>query len=171
MTDVARLSAIAMSGLIKAGEVSPTECTVAVLDRMAAWAPALNAFVDFDPEGALIQARAATDATRHGVEIGPLHGIPVTVKNNQAVRGFMTHRGSRLTPTEPAAADTPLGPHQPGALKGQEDLLQVRLGEPGALGNVTDRGRSSALVEREREERSAGVVPPGRNLHLPIGLM
>ena len=108
MTDVARLSAIAMSGLIKAGELSPTECTVAVLDRMAAWAPALNAFVDFDPEGALIQARAATDATRHGVEIGPLHGVPVTVKNNQAVRGFSTRRGSRLTSTEPAAADAPL---------------------------------------------------------------
>ena len=62
MTDVARLTAVAMSALVRARELSPTECTVAVLDRMAAWSLALNAFVDFDPEGALIQARAATDS-------------------------------------------------------------------------------------------------------------
>ena len=108
MTDVARLSAVAMSALVRARELSPTECTVAVLDRMAAWSPALNGFVDFDPEGALIQARAATDSTRHGSEIGPLHGVPVTVKSNQAVRGFPTRRGSRLTSTDPAIADAPL---------------------------------------------------------------
>ena len=108
MTDVARLSAIEMSELIRRRELSPTECTVAVLDRMAAWAPALNPFVDFDPEGALIQARAATDVMRHGAEVGPLHGVPVTIKSNQAVRGFPTRRGSRLTSTEPAPADAPL---------------------------------------------------------------
>lgn len=108
MTDVARMSAVAMANLIRRGELSPTECTVAVLDRMAVWIPALNPFVDFDPEGALIQARAATDALRHGAEVGPLHGVPVTIKNIQAVRGFPTMRGSRLASTEPAPTDAPL---------------------------------------------------------------
>ena len=108
MTDVARLSAVAMADLIRRGELTPTECTVAVLNRMAEWIPALNPFVDFDPEGALIQARAATDVMRHGAEIGPLHGVPVTIKNIQAVRGFPTMRGSRLASTEPAPADAPL---------------------------------------------------------------
>ena len=108
MTDVARLSAVSMANLIRRGQLSPTECTVAVLDRMAEWIPALNPFVDFDPEGALIQARAATDALRHGAEIGPLHGVPVTIKNVQSVRGFPTMRGSRLTSTAPAPTDAPL---------------------------------------------------------------
>ncbi len=108
MSDVARLSAVAMADLIRRGELTPTECTVAVLNRMAEWIPALNPFVDFDPEGALIQARAATDVMRHGAEIGPLHGVPVTIKNIQAVRGFPTMRGSRLASTEPAPADAPL---------------------------------------------------------------
>jgi aspartyl-tRNA(Asn)/glutamyl-tRNA(Gln) amidotransferase subunit A len=108
MTDVARLSAVAMADLIRRGEVTPTECTVAVLNRMVEWIPALNPFVDFDPEGALIQARAATDALMHGAEVGPLHGVPVTIKNIQAVRGFPTLRGSRLASTEPAPADAPL---------------------------------------------------------------
>jgi aspartyl-tRNA(Asn)/glutamyl-tRNA(Gln) amidotransferase subunit A len=108
MTDVARLSAVAMADLIRRGELTPTECTVAVLNRMAEWIPALNPFVDFDPEGALIQARAATDVMRHGAAIGPLHGVPVTIKNIQAVRGFPTMRGSRLASTEPAPADAPL---------------------------------------------------------------
>lgn len=108
MTDVARMTAVAMADLIRRGQLSPTECTVAVLDRMAEWIPALNPFVDFDPEGALIQARAATDALRHGAEVGPLHGVPVTIKNIQAVRGFPTMRGSRLASTEPASTDAPL---------------------------------------------------------------
>jgi len=108
MTDVAGLSAIAMAELIRRGELSPTECTVAVLDRMAEWIPALNPFVDFDPDGALVQARDATDALTRGTEIGPLHGVPVTIKNIQAVRGFPTLRGSRLTSQEPAQDDAPL---------------------------------------------------------------
>lgn len=108
MTDVARMSAVALADLIRRGELTPTECTVAVLNRMAEWIPAINPFVDFDPEGALIQAKAATDALRRGVEVGPLHGVPVTIKNIQAVRGFATMRGSRLASTDPAQADAPL---------------------------------------------------------------
>jgi hypothetical protein len=65
-----------------------------------------------------------------------------------------------------AAADAPLGPDEAGALEGEQDLLQVGLGEPGALRDVPDRrGTGAAAVERQGQQRSTGVVTPGRHLH------
>ena len=52
-----------------------------------------------------------------------------------------------------AAADPALGADQPGALEGEEDLLEVGLGEPGALGDVADRGRRGLRpVQGQRQE-------------------
>lgn len=94
--------------LISQRDLSPRELTEAVLARCAAWEPALNAFVHFDPQGAMRQAEAATEAIARGEPLGPLHGVPVTIKNLQDVAGFATRRGSRLTPDAPALADAPL---------------------------------------------------------------
>ena len=55
-----------------------------------------------------------------------------------------------------AAADAPLGAHEPGALEGEQDLLQVGLGEAGALGDVAHRrGARLVGVQRERQQRPA----------------
>ena len=69
-----------------------------------------------------------------------------------------------------AAAHAPLGADQAGALQGEQDLLEVGLGEPGALGDVPDRGRAvpSVGVERQRQERAARVVTSGGYLHRPM---
>ena len=64
-----------------------------------------------------------------------------------------------------AAAHAPLRAHQAGALEGQEDLLEVGLGEARALGDVAHRGGRRARVQGERQQRPAGVVTPGRHLH------
>ena len=54
----------------------------------------------------------------------------------------------------------------PGALEREEDLLEVRLGEPGALGDVAHRGGARLVgVERERQQRPARVVAPRRDPH------
>ena len=67
-----------------------------------------------------------------------------------------------------AAADAALGAHQPGALEGQQDLLEVGLGQAGALGDVAHRRRPVAVgVERQRQQRPAGVVTSGRDAHDP----
>jgi len=71
-----------------------------------------------------------------------------------------------------ATTDATLGAHDARALEGQENLLQVGLGEPGPLGDVSNR-RWAGLrsVEGKGEERSAGVVTSRRYLHahsLPI---
>ena len=65
-----------------------------------------------------------------------------------------------------AAADAPLGADEAGALQRQQDLLEVGLGEPGALGDVADRGGARLVaVQGQREQGPAGVVTSRRDLH------
>ncbi len=64
------------------------------------------------------------------------------------------------------APDAALGPHEPGALQGEEDLLQVRLREPRPVGDVPHGGGAELVgVERERQQSAAGVITARRNLH------
>lgn len=108
MSDLATLTAVEQAQLIRDRRASPVEVTRAVLDRIAAWEPRINAFAALDAERAMIAARAAEVMVMAGVPLGPLHGVPVTIKDVQAVEGLPTRRGSRLTPATPAAADAPL---------------------------------------------------------------
>jgi hypothetical protein len=65
-----------------------------------------------------------------------------------------------------AAADPALGAHDARALEREEDLLEVGLGQAGAVGDLAHGGRRAALaVERERQQRSARIVAAGRDLH------
>ncbi len=106
--DPATASAVDIVARVRSREWSPVEVTEALLARIAEWEPHLNAFVDLDADGARRQARAAADAVARGDELGPLHGVPVTVKNIQAVAGLPTRRGSRLSDATPAPEDAPL---------------------------------------------------------------
>jgi hypothetical protein len=65
--------------------------------------------------------------------------------------------------------DTPLRAHQPGALQSEENLLQVGLGQPGALCDVAHgRGLRLAGVKCKRQQSPARVIAPGGYLHLSI---
>ena len=64
-----------------------------------------------------------------------------------------------------ATADTALGPHEAGALERQQDLLEVRLGQAGALGDVADRRRPLLVAQCQRQERSTRVVASGGDAH------
>ncbi|WP_375458240.1 amidase family protein [uncultured Enterovirga sp.] len=105
--DLATLTAREMAALVRSRQASAVEVTEAVLARMERWEPRLNAFVRLDPEGAREAARAADEAVGRGDPLGPLHGVPITIKDVQAVRGLPTRRGSRLSDPAPAAADAP----------------------------------------------------------------
>ena len=64
------------------------------------------------------------------------------------------------------AADASLRADEPGAFECKQDLLKVRLGECGALGDVTHRRRTDLIaMQREAEERPAGIVSSGRYAH------
>jgi aspartyl-tRNA(Asn)/glutamyl-tRNA(Gln) amidotransferase subunit A len=106
-TELAILPARVLRDMVAARQASPVEITEAVLARIAAWEPRLNAFVVLDADRALEAARAAERAVMAGAPLGPLHGVPITIKDIQAVQGLPTRRGSRLTDPAPATADAP----------------------------------------------------------------
>ncbi len=92
---------------IRSKKISPVEVAETHLERIARINPRLNAFVDYQPEVVLTQARAAEEAVRRGDLLGPLHGVPLSIKSSMDVVGHRCEAGSRLRagniPTEDAA--------------------------------------------------------------------
>ena len=74
-------SAAELAALIRKRELSPVEVMQAVIARIEARNPSLNAMVFTDFEGALAAARKAEEAVMSGAELGPLHGVPTAMKD------------------------------------------------------------------------------------------
>lgn len=94
--DVVWRSALDLAALVRRKAVSPVEITGAVLDRLEATAAALNAFCLVTADEARAAARDAEIAVVKGEPLGPLHGVPVSIKDVLALRGHPTTGGSRL---------------------------------------------------------------------------
>ncbi|HXG50390.1 MAG TPA: amidase [candidate division Zixibacteria bacterium] len=107
-TDPSRLSASAAAAWIRAGRISSEELVRACLDRIAEADAAIEAWAFLDPEHALEQARAADRWRAAGRATGPLHGVPVGVKDIFDTADMPTENGSVLcagrTPASDAAA-------------------------------------------------------------------
>lgn len=82
--------------LLRQGSVSPVDLTESCLARIAAVEPKLNAFVTVTADLAREQARVAAAELAAGRDRGPLHGIPVAVKDLFATKGIRTTAGSRI---------------------------------------------------------------------------
>jgi aspartyl-tRNA(Asn)/glutamyl-tRNA(Gln) amidotransferase subunit A len=106
-TDLALLSAEAMLAAYARRRLTPVDVLQAITERVARLNPALNAFVVMNPK-ALDAAGESAMRWRSGRPIGPLDGVPVTVKDLLDLAGFPTRRGSRTTPTEAVPDDAPL---------------------------------------------------------------
>ncbi len=102
------LSAREIAAQIRRKEVSPVEVARTHLDRIERLNPKLNAFVDYRPEVVLVQARDAEKAILRGDELGPLHGVPVSIKSSIDVAGHRCEAGTRLRAGYIAAEDAPL---------------------------------------------------------------
>ena len=83
-------TAARLARAIRAGRLSSVEATQAHLDRIARLNGPLNALVVIDRAGALKAARAADRARAAGRSLGPLHGVPITIKEAFDVRGMHT---------------------------------------------------------------------------------
>ena len=81
---------------LRAGAVSPVELTRACLERIERIDPVLHAFVSVDAESALQAARAAEREIAAGHHRGPLHGMPIAIKDNYDTVGVATRNGSQV---------------------------------------------------------------------------
>lgn len=93
---------------IRTRRISPVEIIDAHLERIESWQPKLNAFVHVDAERARAQARSAEAAVVRGHSLGPLHGVPLTIKSCIDVSGWPCPAGSLLRRDYVPAADAPL---------------------------------------------------------------
>ncbi len=82
--------------LYRQRKTSPLEVMRAVLERVDAVNPKLNAIVTLEREPALKAARTATAALKKGKKLGPLHGVPVTIKDLTHTKGIRTTWGSKV---------------------------------------------------------------------------
>lgn len=96
-----------LTAQIRRGTVSAVEVVEAHLDRIEDWNGTVNAFVDVYTEEALETAREADRARARGEQLGPLHGVPVAVKDNYAVEGKRFTSGSVTLADNRADADDP----------------------------------------------------------------
>jgi aspartyl-tRNA(Asn)/glutamyl-tRNA(Gln) amidotransferase subunit A len=93
--------------MIRHKEVSPVEVTRAVLERMEALHPTLNAFCTVTADGALATARRAEQAVARGESLGRLHGVPFSIKDLAFTAGVPTMSGSHIFATRVPTADAP----------------------------------------------------------------
>ena len=101
------LGAHALTAAYRAGEFSPVEVTASVLAHIERWEPHLCATYLLRPDLALDQARASEARWARGEPLGPLDGVPVTIKDNIATRGDPVPLGTTGTDLTPAADDAP----------------------------------------------------------------
>ena len=93
--DPAFLSVVAARDAIRAGTLTPTALTDACLARIRALDPQLEAWIHVDEAGARAEAARRTEEAKAGQWRGPLHGIPVGIKDIFDVAGMPTTAGAR----------------------------------------------------------------------------
>lgn len=103
--DIAWLPATDLAAKIRTRELSPTEVATAVLDRVERVNPDVNAIVNLDRDQVLRDAAELTAAVTRGDELGPLHGVPYTIKDLTNVAGVPTTFGMIPLKDNVAAAD------------------------------------------------------------------
>lgn len=108
MEDLWRLSAAEIAALIRSKKISAKEAASAALARLDAVNPKINAVVDHRPKDVLAQAEAIDAAIARNDDLGPLAGVPVTVKVNIDQVGFATTNGLKLQRDVIAQSNSPV---------------------------------------------------------------
>ena len=106
-TDLHGLSAQALVAAYRSHSLSPVEVTRAVLAHIDRWEPHIHATYLLRPEQALAQAQASEQRWQRDAPLGPLDGVPTTVKENIATQGDPVPLGTAAVTLVPAAADAP----------------------------------------------------------------
>jgi Asp-tRNA(Asn)/Glu-tRNA(Gln) amidotransferase A subunit family amidase len=96
LSDLIALSAVEAASRIRAGEIGSEELVRACLDAVAAREQEIGAWTYLDPDYALAQAREADEIRRLGRDVGPLHGVPVGIKDIIETEDMPTENGSPI---------------------------------------------------------------------------
>ncbi|MBC7739603.1 MAG: amidase, partial [Candidatus Saccharibacteria bacterium] len=156
-----------LSASYRNGSQTPSQVVETALDRFSTLEPSLNAFADPMADLVRLQAQVATADIAAGLTLGPLHGIPVAIKDLIEVAGVPTGYGSRVLPPQIATRDAILVARLRAAgaiIFGKTNLLEYAYGiahpDVGQTNNPHDptrtaggsSGGSAAAV-------AAGIVP------------
>ncbi|MEM7751228.1 MAG: amidase [Pseudomonadota bacterium] len=96
MTKLNELTATEAASKLAAGEITAEQLVQSCLDRIAEREEDVQAWVYLDPDHALAQARAADEARKSGKGVGPLHGLPVGIKDIIDTADMPTENGSAM---------------------------------------------------------------------------
>jgi aspartyl-tRNA(Asn)/glutamyl-tRNA(Gln) amidotransferase subunit A len=102
--------AVRLAEMIRQKQLSPVELMTALLARIEALNPRVNAFAHLAGDAAMEAARNAEQALMQGDRIGRLHGVPVTIKDLAITRDMPTQMGSHIFAGNQPAEDTPIVP-------------------------------------------------------------
>jgi aspartyl-tRNA(Asn)/glutamyl-tRNA(Gln) amidotransferase subunit A len=137
---------------LRAGTITSEQATERCLANIEARSRGLNAFILVMADEALARARRADRELADGHDLGPLHGVPISIKDLMDVQGTPTTAASRVRTPQPAAADAPAIAHLRAAgavFVGKTNLHEYALGTTsedsafGAVKNPIDPGRSA----------------------------
>ena len=108
MNDSTFLSAAEMARRIREKKISPVELAEAHLAKIPRLNPKLNAYVQIDAERVRSEAKAAEASLLNNAVLGPLHGVPISIKSSLDVAGMKCESGTRLRAGYTAKNDAPL---------------------------------------------------------------
>ncbi len=94
--EICWMSAIELTEAVRTKRLSPVEIVDALLARVDRTNPGLNAIITRTDELAREQARTAEEQVMRGEELGPLHGVPILIKDLEETKGIRTTFGSKL---------------------------------------------------------------------------
>ena len=106
MSAMGELTCAELTAAYRRGKISPVEVARDCLARIDAHA-AINAFLPIEPESVLAAAAASEARWRAGAPLGPIDGVPASIKDNIWARGLPTRRGSKTSDPTPATEDSP----------------------------------------------------------------
>ncbi|MEY5097545.1 MAG: Acylamidase [Pseudomonadota bacterium] len=152
--DYWRLGAVEQAQAIRSRQASAREVTQSVLDRIAEINPRINALTAVFTEEALAAADAADAAVERGDALGPLHGVPVTIKVNVDVAGQATTDGVAAFNDNIAREDSPL-------VKSMRDAGAIIVGRNNAPAFSLRWFTDNEFHGRTLNPFDAGVTPGG----------
>ena len=159
----AQLSAVEAVEAIRSGEIKCEELVQACLERITGTEDTVQAWAHLDREYALEQAREADEARSEGKALGPLHGIPIGVKDIFDTRDMPTEDGTVLhagrQPAEDATAVALL--RQAGAvIMGKTVTTELAVSHPGKTRNPHDPERTPGGSSSGSAAAVAGFMVP-----------